>query len=485
MGLSTENFHGTPNARIKTPKTPSLFLRSFPLLAYNLLVGLFVAAEYINLITISNLLWPGEPFHSFDLGVMVSLRLWIDGLCALFFGYLVDRYDRKKIFAFNSLATGSLIILNSTLPVGGGYSDFTKWVIVRAFIGMTMSGGGPNMNSIGADLFGKKERSRYFGFVNIGWAVAETVGMIISAFLFDLGYWRYYYLTIGIIFVCHGGYIALSFHIPKRGLQEKELHGILSGTDISYEYKITKQTLKDTIFSKSNLLIFAEGIFTNIFFGIMNLVILPYIQSSPRNISPGNTALFILIFGVPGALFGTLYFAKISDKYGEKNLKNRITFIIISIAFSFVSIILLFIIPLPHLSPAEGTRIGILFDYPIFFLMGFVLFFSRIVISIFRINQQPLIQEINLPEAQGTIRSWNQLVEVASYGSGPIIAGWLLEQTNNNYLGSMLQSIWIVIPGILLWFLVYKTVEKDRKKISRILSERALELEEKHKNSEV
>ena len=269
---------------------------------------------------------------------------------------------------------------------------------------------------------------------------------------------------------------AFFFQVPKRGIQEKELRDVLEESEVEYEYRINKDTMKSTLLSPTNLFIFLEGIFTNVFFGVLNLVILPYIQSPPKNISPSNSSLFILIFGVPGALFGTLYLAKLSDKYGSKNIKSRITFIIISISSSFLFFVLLFVLPLPNLTPAEGNNMGILFDYPIFWLMGIILFFSRTVMSVFRINQQPLIQEINLPEAQGTIRSWNQLVEIASFGSGPVIAGWLLENSNNDYLGSMLQMTWFIIPGILFWFFTYKTVERDKNRISNILHDRAVEL---------
>jgi MFS family permease len=443
-------------------------------------VSFVISAEYINLIVISNMLWPREPFHALQLGAMITIRLWIDGLMALFWGYLVDRYNRKKIFSINCGMTGILVMINGFLPIGGGNQNYIFWVIIRACIGVFMSGGGPNTQSLSSDLLSKAERSQFFGLVSIVWAVVQVCAMIISAFMFQYGYWRVYFYIASSIYLVLAAYLIFYFQEPKRGIQEQALAEVLANDEIKYHYKLNKETVRDTLFSKTNLLVFAEGIFSNVFFGVLDLVLLPYIQSPPRNISPGNTSIFMLIFGIPGALIGSIILARLSDNWGKKNIKNRITLIIISLASAYLIVMGLFLIPLPALTPDQGSQFSIIFEFPIFFWLGLIIFFSRLSFGVFTINQPAVILEINLPEAQGTVRSWGQLVEIASYGSGPLIAGFMLTYFDQDYFGVVFRVFLLTLPGILMWMITYKTIYKDQARIQTILKTRAEELTLKH-----
>ena len=84
--------------------------------------------------------------------------------------------------------------------------------------------------------------------------------------------------------------------------------------------------------------------------------------------------------------------------------------------------------------------------------MGILFFTSNVIGSLFMVNQAPLIQEINLPEAQGKIVSWNQLVESIGWGLGAIIVGILLVMTGTNYQLTILMLMVFIIPGIVVWY---------------------------------
>ena len=77
----------------------STFKRTWPLLLFYGCISLFVSADFINLLVISGLLWPGEPFHAVELGGMIALRLWTDGFLALIWGVMVDKphTNRKRL----------------------------------------------------------------------------------------------------------------------------------------------------------------------------------------------------------------------------------------------------------------------------------------------------------------------------------------------------------------------------------------------------
>ena len=156
---------------------------------------------------------------------------------------------------------------------------------------------------------------------------------------------------------------------------------------------------------------------------------------------------------------------------------------IFSLGLGFATFVLIFFIPLPHLTVAEGGNIPYLFSLPIIWIMGILFFTSNIISAIFWVNQAPILQEINLPEAQGKITSWNQLVENIGWGLGALIVGILLTISDSNYQLSIIMLTFFIIPGILVWFLAIKWYPDDSKEVRKILEERAKILESRKNNN--
>jgi len=102
---------------------------------------------------------------------------------------------------------------------------------------------------------------------------------------------------------------------------------------------------------------------------------------------------------------------------------------------------------------------------------------------LYMVNQAPIIQDINLPEAQGKITSYNQLLENIGLGIGPLLVGILLTLTNN-YQTVILIVLLFIIPGITLWILALRWYHQDRIEIKKILEERADTLKARHEKSQ-
>ncbi|MHA2051905.1 MAG: hypothetical protein ACW986_20035, partial [Promethearchaeota archaeon] len=104
---------------------------------------------------------------------------------------------------------------------------------------------------------------------------------------------------------------------------------------------------------------------------------------------------------------------------------------------------------------------------------------STSISSLYEFNQPPLLQEINLPEAQGQIVSLNRLLENIGWGAGPLITGIFIEFSGGNYQITALLIGIFALPGIILWILSLRWYKKDKNVISVILEERALILKTK------
>ena len=450
----------------------------WPLYILRFLIALTVAGIMLNMLVISNIIWQDHTFYPLQMGILIGTRTWGMALSGLLIGRLADKISRKYllIIMVSIIALGRF--LNGFAPIGKPIS-YGFFLFCFCLTGFGLGGIEPIILSFTNDALPKKIRSRFFGFQESSRQVGATFGTILSAFLFQMGYWKlYFWMAGGILFII---LIILWIYLkePKRGQNsQKELTDLLNSTDIVYKYELNAKTVKTTIFSPTNIIAFIEGIFTWLIFSIALYMIYPYIQSEPYNISPISNAILMIIFGMPGAIFGGIVFGKISDHFGNKDIKWRVILIIFSIISLFVSIILIFVIPLEPLTPEEGNNILTIFSYPSGWIFGMIIFTIRAVLGIYNVNQNPIIQSINLPEAQGTVSSWGQFLETIASGLGPVIAGYILSVNEGNYFEAAWITILLGIPGAILWIISLKYIKSDEKRIQGILKQRAIELHE-------
>lgn len=156
---------------------------------------------------------------------------------------------------------------------------------------------------------------------------------------------------------------------------------------------------------------------------------------------------------------------------------------ILALSIGISSFVIVFFLPLPHLTKDQGNDIFFLFTLPMIWIMGALFFTSSTISSLYLTNQAPVLQEINLPEAQGKISSWNQLLERIGFGIGPILVGILLTISGLNYQFTIIIVVLFIIPGILLWILALKWYPQDSIEIKKILRERAEILKVRQNNS--
>ena len=180
----------------------------------------------------------------------------------------------------------------------------------------------------------------------------------------------------------------------------------------------------------------------------------------------------MVLFGLTGGLVGQIFLARVSDKIAIKDPVRRLPIIVIAIIGGLITFALFFFLPWLPLSPEQGKNIAYIMTIPTMWLMGALFFASRSIFSLYIVNQSPVIQQINLPEAQGQIVSWNQFLEQFGRGIGPLLCGILLAFTNTNYQITVLIVCLCILPGVILWILAMKWFPTDRENITTILAER-------------
>ena len=471
MEKASQNLENNSKFSLNKIFWPFYLLGGFQSLAFGGLIVLVVPLSYI--------IWPDEPYHPIEMGILIASLFWFSSIGGILFGILIDKFNRIKIVFIISLFRGMSMIMLGFALEGKGTSTwfyFLAFIITFAFF---TGGSWPSIVSLSNDIVPKSHKSRFFGIYGIVMGLFTTFGFLIGSAFVQYGFWRFYFWWIGISIILAGSIVFAKIIEPKRGAQQEELILIIQN-GIKYDFKIDKKMMKKTMLSKTNMASLLEGIFTNLLMGSLFLLILPYIQTEPHNLSPVFTGIFMVVFGLTGGLIGQIFLAKVSDKVAIKHPIIRIYFIIFSLSLGIFTFILLFFLPLPHLTVEQGKDIQYLFSSPMVWVMGILFFISSTIQSLFLVNQAPVLQEINLPEAQGKISSWNQCLEAIGFGAGPLIVGILLSLSNLNYQLTVVIISLLIIPGVMLWIFALKWYSKDKEEIKQILEERAKQLKSKN-----
>ncbi|MFX1551980.1 MAG: MFS transporter [Promethearchaeota archaeon] len=463
-------------------KQENVIKKAWPAFISKISYAMAISAVYLNIIVISNLLWQDGSFHSGELGLMIGSSMIMAAISGILFGYLADKFSRKKIYTISIISYGFGLILNGFIPFGLGNVSFYLYFIALLIQGFFSGAFAPTETSYVNDSIDESMRSRFYGSINAVFQLAQIIGMLVSSFLFQNLLLRQFYWFLGTFIIIEGFIVGIKAREPKRGITKEELKDVLTSSDIQYTYQLTKETLHNTVLRRTNIIAFIEGIFTTVLLSIPDFLLIAYITGPPHNVAPFTTTIFMLITGVPGAILGSISFAKISDRLAKKNIQNRIYMIITSLMGMFGIFLLIFFLPIPNFSLQEGNTIAIIFSHPEFVIMGVLAFLAKMIYTIYSINQPPILQKINLPEAQGKISSANQLLELIGSGLGPIIAGFLLASFDQNYQTTVLISASIGMIGCLAWLLGSKSINTDIRRISSILNTRVEELKENEQN---
>ncbi len=460
---------------IKTNSKKSFNRIFWPLYILNGFQSVAYGAMIVLVVPLALIIWPNDPadIHALEMGILYTTLSWSGSFAGLLFGRLIDKYSRKKIIIIISLFRGVSMFFLGFAVYGG--EDKTWWYFFTfiALFGFFAGGSWPVINSLSNDVVPRAYRSRFFGVYQIVLNTTNIIGWLIATFLVQIGLWRIFFWGIGIFILLGGLIFALHNEEPKRGAQQEELYNLLQDDSIEYDFQIDKKMMRKTMLSRTNIVALIEGIFTCILMSSLNFLILNYVQNPPYNLAPFSIGVFMVFFGLTGGLVGQIFLSRVSDKIALKDPVRRLPIIVIAIIGGLITFALFFFFPWVPLSPEQGKNIAYIMTIPTMWLMGALFFTSRSIFSLYIVNQSPVIQQINLPEAQGQIVSWNQFLEQFGRGIGPLLCGIMLAFTSTNYQITVLIVCLCILPGVILWILAMKWFPMDRENIKTILADRA------------
>jgi MHS family proline/betaine transporter-like MFS transporter len=246
-------------------------------------------------------------------------------LGALFFGYLGDRYGRKRALTFSIFLMSIPTTLIGILPT---YSQIGILAPLFLFLLRFLQGFSTGGEYNGAGIFciehNDKSKMGFYGSIVIaaalvGFLLASTSALIFTQNCFPPWSWRIPFLIGGLIGI-------IGFYIRAK-VEESPLF-----LDLKKSNKTTKTPFKE-IFLNNKFQAFATFVIGGCTGGIsLNLIGLPIFLTKFINV-PYNTATVSNLFGIIFYILFTVLYGKLSDKYNPLRIFKLNSILIVLLAY--------------------------------------------------------------------------------------------------------------------------------------------------------
>jgi MFS family permease len=446
-------------------------------------------------------------------GLIIGLQYLVNGFFTFFFGYMSDRWSRKKLLILG--ASGWVIA--SALS---GWAPTYGWLFfARMLSAVGLAAQAPVAFSLLSDIFPSENRSNGFAW----WGIANLIGSLGTggialsfnridfklldtmfgtadeSVLLKVAYiqatwpelaalWR---IPLFLIACLGAAFTLLVFLIrePKRAAKEKALKEILANEEVDYsvKYKIQPKDLQYIVKRKSNMFM-VMNFFDTITSGIITAYLFSYLSLDlgiNLNFTHINADIIILVLAlliaVGIALWGQFYFSKRGDRQkAQGDILGRIKMMVFCALFQIPFLSLAFLI-----SPSFGTLTifnGAVQLTPVTFSVIVFVMFILVGLGLAGSfggtpNWYASLIDGNLPEHRGTMIAVASLMDTIGRSTGAIVGGYFLGVFQGD-IGMMLV-ITNVIFGLMaagMTIPILITGKKEFPEVEAILEQRAKEL---------
>lgn len=384
-------------------------------------------------------------------------RNMLQSISSPFWGFIADRYSRKKVIFFG---TG---IWGIWTAVCGLTQNFGQFMTIRVISGIGLGCLMPATFSLIADSFPPKKRGRALGILE-GVGVIGMIASILSlGFLASAEHWRYGFYIMGVLSVISG--IAIWFLVdePVRGSAEPELVGKINKENEA-QYRAKLSNVPQVLKVKTIWVAILQGLSGTMPWIVMQTFIILWLENDLGIDASMATVVFGLI--MVGTVISNIMGGFIGDWAEEKNQKyGRIMIGQFSV---FIGI------PLTYIFFAYSQNWSI-------WQLGFFGFFTALWISWpGKGAKEPIMQNVIEPELRSTAYAMVTFIESGFAAIAALITGSLADKVN------LTQALTIMVPGPwilcgLFFTLFYFTYPKDAKSLREKMKKRAKEITESAK----
>lgn len=401
------------------------------------------------------------------IGLMETLRNITQTISAPFWGYMSDRYSRKKVLIFGTGVWGIW-----TIAVGLS-QNITGMLILRAISGLGLGTLMPATFSLLGDHFSQDKRGRALGFIGLVGLLGTVVGVVAMGFVATPELWHWGFIGLGIASMVTGVIIWLWVDEPPRGAAEPEIAHLITH-QYEQRYRINWKDMFRTLRIPTIWAAILQGVTGTMPWVVMGIYFVNWMVTElgyantitfddPQGSAPLVFAVFVIGAAISNMLGGIIgdFAEKKSPRYGRTMIGQ----------FAVLAGVPLFYILL--------TRAATMSFWSLF---GLALFTSLIIGWPGRGAKEPMMQAVVPPEMRSSAYSMVSLVEGGLSAFAGLIAGTLADR-----LGLTTALLWTVpFPWILCglaFSIFYFTYPKDAARVRASMAARREELLAAHQQN--
>ncbi|MFN3604723.1 MAG: MFS transporter [Leptonema sp. (in: bacteria)] len=392
-----------------------------------------------------------------ELGLISSAFVFVSSIMTVGWGILSD-FKKRKLLLLLGVFIGEIPCFLTAFV-----SNFYELFLMRMLTGIGIGSIIPIGYSLIADFFYGEERGRGYSYIETAFGLGTLMGMILAGLIPD---WRIPFIIAA---VPNFFLVTIFYWItpePKRGQSERELESLVKLEE--YQTKLSMNSLKKSLKTQTNQLIFLQGILGTVPWGIITTWFISFFIFS-RNVSK-ETATFILLLIGFAAVMGSFSGGFLGDYFEKKIPGGRSLISGIGILIGMIFSILLILYPFPQ-------------DFSIFLWVLLALYSLLFIqfVSFAGPNVRAIVSEVNLPEDRGTVFGIFNILDNIGKSVGPLLGGFLIALLENHYslskqesyLYTMIFGMLFWLPCSLIWIFIRKQYVLDRDTIKTILKKRA------------
>ncbi len=394
------------------------------------------------------------------IGIMETLRSIAGTVSAPFWGYLADKWSRKKILIIGTGIWGLWTIAVGLMPA------FNSLMVVRIISGLGLGCLMPATFSLLGDHFPQEKRGKALGVIGFVGLMGTVIGVIVLGFVANEQLWRWGFIGLGIASVISGIVMWILVEEPPRGSAEPELQGIISHADEN-RYSINVKDILSTLKIPTIWAAILQGVTGSMPWVVMSVFFITWMVtnlgysesitfSDPKGSAPLVFAIVVIGAAISNYMGGVIgdYAEKKSPKYGRT---------IIGQFSVFTGIPLMYIL----------IRFG---DRMTFWQLFGLAFVTALLIGWpGRGAKEPMMQAVVPPEMRSSAYSVVNFIEGGLSAFSSMIAGAI-----STKLGLTTALLWTIpFPWIICFLafsLFYFTYPKDTRKVREQMAKRREEL---------
>ena len=395
-----------------------------------------------------------------QIGLMETLRNITQTISAPFWGFMADRFSRKKVMIFGTGIWGIWTLLVGLMP------DFSSMLVIRAISGLGLGCLMPATFSLIGDHFPQSKRGRALGTIGLVGLLGTVIGVFLLGFVATRDFWRWGFIGLGIASMLSGLVIWLLVEELPRGSAEPELAGLMTHEN-EKQFQISIKDMLKTLRIPTIWAAILQGVSGSMPWVVMSIYFinwmvreLGYSNEISFNGDKGSAPLVFAIIVIGAAISNLLggiigdYAEKLNPRYGRTIIGQ----------FSVFSGV-----PLMYILLTFGKEMA-------FWQMFALASFTALMIGWpGRGAKEPMMQAVVPPEMRSSAYSVVNLVEGFLSSFAGLIAGTLADSIGlTNALLWTIPFPWIIC-GI-VFSLFYFTYPADALRVRKLMAERREEL---------